>query len=120
MWAGFHAVPSCEPLHLHLISSDLSGASLKNLRHYRSFASSFFVPLSQVRAAVATLKTGAGEALGARLPRRDAFDAHVNAPVLACHRCGDTSVAPTTKSGQQWDAFREHLRTCVGATQPIF
>jgi len=37
IWAGFHAVPSMEHLHLHVISSDLCSPSLKNKKHYNSF-----------------------------------------------------------------------------------
>ncbi|KAH9079624.1 HIT-like domain-containing protein [Lactarius deliciosus] len=51
VWAGFHAVPSMEHLHLHVISSDLTAPALKTKRHYNSFSprAGFFVPLAEVR-----------------------------------------------------------------------
>ena len=45
--AGFHAVPSMKQLHLHLISLDYSSESLRSKKHWNSFASDFFVPLSR-------------------------------------------------------------------------
>jgi len=52
VWVGFHAVPSMEHLHLHVISSDLCAPALKTKRHYNSFSprAGFFVPLDEVRA----------------------------------------------------------------------
>ncbi|KAJ3126782.1 hypothetical protein HK100_010087 [Physocladia obscura] len=50
--AGFHSVPSMAHLHLHIISEDLISPSLKNKRHYNSFATSFFRPLNQVIAEI--------------------------------------------------------------------
>ncbi|KAH9066436.1 HIT-like domain-containing protein [Lactarius vividus] len=51
VWVGFHAVPSMEHLHLHVISSDLTAPALKTKRHYNSFSprAGFFVPLAEVR-----------------------------------------------------------------------
>ncbi|KAH8980929.1 HIT-like domain-containing protein [Lactarius hatsudake] len=51
VWAGFHAVPSMEHLHLHVVSSDLTAPALKTKRHYNSFSprAGFFVPLAEVR-----------------------------------------------------------------------
>ncbi|KAH9035381.1 HIT-like domain-containing protein [Lactarius pseudohatsudake] len=51
VWVGFHAVPSMEHLHLHVISSDLTAPALKTKRHYNSFSprTGFFVPLAEVR-----------------------------------------------------------------------
>ncbi|KAI0006211.1 hypothetical protein BJV74DRAFT_792568 [Russula compacta] len=50
IWAGFHAVPSMEHLHLHVISSDLVAPALKTKRHYNSFSprTGFFIPLAKV------------------------------------------------------------------------
>ncbi|KAH9027681.1 hypothetical protein EDB84DRAFT_1670019 [Lactarius hengduanensis] len=51
VWVGFHAVPSMEHLHLHVLSSDLTAPALKTKRHYNSFSprTGFFVPLAEVR-----------------------------------------------------------------------
>ncbi|KZS99263.1 hypothetical protein SISNIDRAFT_448138 [Sistotremastrum niveocremeum HHB9708] len=50
VWMGFHAVPSLEHLHLHVISSDLCAPALKNKKHYNSFHSKlgFFLHLNDV------------------------------------------------------------------------
>ena len=45
---GFHSVPSLHPLHLHLISDDFNSESLKNKKHWNSFATEFFVSPSKV------------------------------------------------------------------------
>lgn len=41
---GFHMKPSMNQVHLHVISDDMSGESLKNKKHWNSFCSEFFVP----------------------------------------------------------------------------
>ncbi|EPQ58176.1 HIT-like protein [Gloeophyllum trabeum ATCC 11539] len=50
VWLGFHAVPSMEHLHLHVISSDLVSQALKNKKHYNSFHPKlgFFLHLNDV------------------------------------------------------------------------
>ncbi|KAA1469527.1 HIT-like protein, partial [Dentipellis sp. KUC8613] len=52
VWMGFHAVPSMEHLHLHVISADLCSERLKHKKHYNSFhpARGFFLPLDDVLA----------------------------------------------------------------------
>ncbi|PWN41091.1 hypothetical protein IE81DRAFT_187534 [Ceraceosorus guamensis] len=47
---GFHAVPSMEHVHLHIISSDLISERLKNKKHYLSFHPShgFWLPLTRI------------------------------------------------------------------------
>ncbi|KAI5121693.1 hypothetical protein M0805_002768 [Coniferiporia weirii] len=37
IWMGFHAAPSLEHLHLHIISSDLCGEGMKKPSHYNGF-----------------------------------------------------------------------------------
>ena len=44
------ATPFPARSHLHLISSDLDSASLKNKKHWNSFATPFFLPPSSVAA----------------------------------------------------------------------
>jgi aprataxin len=46
--AGFHAVPSLTPIHMHLISRDLNSPSMKTATHYLSFTTPFFLQLSDV------------------------------------------------------------------------
>lgn len=50
IWTGFHAVPSMEHVHLHVISSDLYSPNLKNKKHYNSFHPKlgFFLHLDEV------------------------------------------------------------------------
>jgi hypothetical protein len=36
-------------LHLHVVSQDLLGSGMKKRQHYLSFATSFFLPLHEVR-----------------------------------------------------------------------
>ena len=43
--AGIHAYPSMHHLHVHVMSVDRMGESLKHRRHYNSFETGFFVPI---------------------------------------------------------------------------
>jgi len=50
---GFHAVPSLQPLHCHVLSPDLHSDCLKNKKHYLSFTHPhFFLGLPAVVAAL--------------------------------------------------------------------
>ncbi|KAJ3315507.1 hypothetical protein HDV04_003049 [Boothiomyces sp. JEL0838] len=42
---GFHAVPSMNQLHLHVVSVDHVSTCLKLKKHYLSFTTDFFVPV---------------------------------------------------------------------------
>jgi aprataxin len=46
---GFHAMPSLSHLHMHVMSLDFeNGPAINKKKHYQSFATSFFLPASQV------------------------------------------------------------------------
>jgi len=45
---GFHAVPSLNDLHMHIISTDFQGSGLKIRKHYLSYATEFFLPIDYV------------------------------------------------------------------------
>lgn len=42
--AGFHAVPSMQRLHMHIISTDMVSPCLKTKIHWNSFTTKFFLP----------------------------------------------------------------------------
>uniref|UniRef100_A0A6B2LJ78 HIT domain-containing protein n=1 Tax=Arcella intermedia TaxID=1963864 RepID=A0A6B2LJ78_9EUKA len=44
--SGFHAIPSMNHLHLHIISNDF--LLVKNAKHYQSFNSSYLVPIEDI------------------------------------------------------------------------
>ncbi|KAG1803687.1 HIT-like domain-containing protein [Suillus plorans] len=50
IWMGFHAIPSMEHLHLHVLSADLCSPRMKLKKHYNSFhpKRGFFIHLSDV------------------------------------------------------------------------
>jgi aprataxin len=50
VWIGFHAVPSMEHLHVHVLSADLCSPSMKIKKHYNSFnpKHGFFLHLDEV------------------------------------------------------------------------
>lgn len=50
---GFHAIPSLEPLHMHVICNNYTDKCLKDKKKYNSFNTDFFIPLDQV---ISTLK----------------------------------------------------------------
>ena len=43
---GFHAKPSMDHLHLHVISSDFVSSCLKTKKHWNSFNTKHFLSLS--------------------------------------------------------------------------
>ncbi|CAH1638648.1 unnamed protein product [Spodoptera littoralis] len=46
--AGFHAVPSMQRLHMHIISTDMVSPCLKTKLHWNSFTTKFFRPYADV------------------------------------------------------------------------
>ncbi|XP_013190580.1 aprataxin [Amyelois transitella] len=46
--AGFHAVPSMQRLHMHVISTDMVSPCLKTKVHWNSFTTDFFIPYQDV------------------------------------------------------------------------
>ncbi|CAD0200879.1 unnamed protein product [Chrysodeixis includens] len=46
--AGFHAVPSMQRLHMHIISTDMVSPCLKTKIHYNSFTTQFFRPYADI------------------------------------------------------------------------
>ncbi|XP_033211595.1 aprataxin [Belonocnema kinseyi] len=46
---GYHAVPSMQRLHLHVISTDFNSPCLKTKQHWNSFTTPFFIPSRNVR-----------------------------------------------------------------------
>ena len=45
---GYHAVPSLEPLHLHIISDDFDSDYMRTKKHWNSYVSPFFVSTREV------------------------------------------------------------------------
>eukprot|EP01083_Nonionella_stella_P217113 779640_1 len=41
---GFHAIPSMNQIHCHLISDDMDSVNMKQKKHFHSFTSNYFVP----------------------------------------------------------------------------
>jgi aprataxin len=76
---GFHAVPSCTQLHMHVISQDFDSARLKHKKHWNSFTTKFFVGYERF---VEHLERN----------NRIDFDKHACEALLSadmhCHRCG--------------------------------
>ncbi|KAJ7582769.1 HIT-like domain-containing protein [Mycena floridula] len=104
IWTGFHAAPSMEHLHLHILSADLISPKMKHKKHYNSFHPSigFFLDIDDVLSwfdaepsyfdTMAKLETRQYE----KLLKQD----------LACWRCGDEySQIPKLKEHLQveWD-----------------
>ncbi|XP_023934198.1 aprataxin [Bicyclus anynana] len=46
--AGFHAIPSMQRLHMHVISKDMDSKCLKTKIHWNSFTTSFFIPFDDL------------------------------------------------------------------------
>ncbi|KAK4526122.1 hypothetical protein GAYE_SCF20G4035 [Galdieria yellowstonensis] len=94
---GFHAIPSLDQLHMHIISTDFVSPFLKTRKHWNSFHTDFFLPASYV---LEELK--AGRRL---VPAKDR-EKYVNLlkrPLL-CHRCKE--------SFQNMKALKQHVSEC--------
>ncbi|KAI0256898.1 HIT-like domain-containing protein [Lactifluus subvellereus] len=108
IWVGFHAVPSMEHLHVHVISSDLTAPALKTKRHYNSFSprTGFFVPLVEVRSWFADHSDQFAKT--ARLAPEE-YEPRLK-DALVCFRCGETvKNMPALKKHLQdeFDALRK-------------
>jgi len=53
---GYHAVPSLEPLHLHVVSQDFNSPCLKHKKHWNSFSGPFFLDAAAVERALEEVK----------------------------------------------------------------
>lgn len=101
-WAeGFHAVPTLDQLHCHVVSLDFQSPCLNSAKQYNSFQPSFLVPLGEV---VDALEEG--------FDMRTRFGlASIEAELekeLQCHRC-------QANFAQDIEKFKTHLSTCSHA-----
>uniref|UniRef100_B3P0B6 GG23284 n=1 Tax=Drosophila erecta TaxID=7220 RepID=B3P0B6_DROER len=76
---GFHAEPSMQRLHLHVISRDFVSPSLKTKKHWNSFNTELFVPYTQLYAQLEKENTIA------RLPK--SLKDELLAKPLICNQC---------------------------------
>ena len=76
---GYHAVPSMQQVHMHVISQDFDSPCLKNKKHWNSFTSAFFLEADWVIAELE--KKGCVQVDKAR------YEAMLKEP-LKCHVCG--------------------------------
>jgi hypothetical protein len=85
MKIGYHALPSLEPLHLHMISDDMDSPCVTERRHVTSFVSPlFFVSAEAVEH---HLEGAFDDDLSIRVRRERARDVLESTP-LTCVRCG--------------------------------
>jgi len=78
---GYHSIPSMRLLHLHVISQDFDSPSLKNIKHWNSFNTPFFVESSLV---ISTL-----EEKGTFELDEGQYESYLKLP-LKCNQCGRT------------------------------
>ena len=90
---GFHAVPSMNHLHMHVISQDLDSSCLRHKKHWNSFTTTFFVPLEEMMIAVES-----GEAVDFSYRSNRLSDG------LKCHHCGKAQISIPK--------LKEHIRSC--------
>lgn len=90
---GFHAVPSCRRLHLHVVSDDLDSVYLKNKKHWNSFTTEFFLDADDV---IKTLEEGK------RLEYKVEEKEELLKRDMKCHKCGEVL--------RNIPKLKEHLR----------
>ena len=93
---GYHAVPSMDDLHLHIISTDLDSPCLKNKKHYNSFTTSFFVNADQVEQEL--LQTGSIHPINVQKE-----EDKLKQP-LRCFKCGQAQ--------RNLPTLKQHLLQC--------
>ena len=81
MRIGFHAIPSMNQVHLHVISDDYNSPSLKNKKHWNSFTTSFFISPTTLLDRMAS-----GSAWVLSDEERSQYQGILKGP-LRCHRC---------------------------------
>ncbi|KAH8277473.1 hypothetical protein KR026_011386 [Drosophila bipectinata] len=95
---GFHAEPSMQRVHLHVISKDFDSPSLKTKKHWNSFNTDLFVPFEKLFAQVEK------DNCFNRLPK--SLKDELLAKPLLCNQCRFTSTnLPTLK-----EHLAEHYR----------
>lgn len=107
---GYHAEPSMQQLHLHVISTDFNSPTLKTKRHWNSFHTKLFIPhhgksIFIVKNTLKKTKNGKNFILelvkrisgGEKIKKLDSkkVDELRRTPLL-CHRC--TTKASTIQS----------------------
>ncbi|KAN0061825.1 aprataxin-like protein [Thecaphora frezii] len=88
---GFHAIPSMEHVHLHVISDDLVSDRLKNKKHYQSFhpTHGFWLDLDEVETYIANKG----------LPRPDSYyESLLRSPLVSFHNQQPFSNIPALKT----------------------
>ncbi|QRV86122.1 scavenger mRNA-decapping enzyme DcpS [Ceratobasidium sp. AG-Ba] len=114
VWIGFHAVPSMEHVHLHVLSSDLCAPALKKKHHYNSFRPDlgFFLHLKDVLSWF-ELPTATPFAKGPTFEQKAALSTQKYEPLLKkdleCFKCHETfKTLPQLRAHLQkeWDDLR--------------
>ena len=76
---GFHAIPSLDRLHLHIISQDFDSECLKHAKHWNSFNTEFFI---EVDLAIRELKEK-----GRMEVNNEKFHSLEMSKQMKCNRC---------------------------------
>lgn len=121
---GYHAHPSLQPLHVHIISDDFDSPALKTQKHWNSFNTNFFVPAEVVENNLfrctqnmsSTIATADGSNIINSfdeqkstistlqpLPNKDTVDSLLDLP-LRCHCC--------RKEYRYLPQLKEHIKAC--------
>ncbi|XP_031627737.1 aprataxin-like protein [Contarinia nasturtii] len=88
---GYHAEPSMQQVHLHVISTDFNSPALKTKKHWNSFTTEFFVPHEEL------MRRLKADGKVAKLSSTTAKE--LLATPLKCHRCHATpKTMPDLKS----------------------
>ncbi|ODQ76893.1 hypothetical protein BABINDRAFT_163974 [Babjeviella inositovora NRRL Y-12698] len=85
--AGFHAVPSLENLHIHVLTGDFTSDRLKNRKHYNSFNTPFFINFEDLPFSPARLE--AARRNGIDYQNAKAMEQIVKTTDLRCIHCGE-------------------------------
>ncbi|KAK1128726.1 hypothetical protein K0M31_019877 [Melipona bicolor] len=101
---GYHAVPSMQRLHLHVISTDFNSPCLKTKYHWNSFTTPFFLHSADI----CNQLREKGEL---KKLKSEESAQHLNTP-LKCHKC------PTTPKNMP-DLKRHLLAHFTGRNNPF-
>lgn len=119
---GFHAIPSMNQLHCHVISTDFNSFRMKKKKHWNSFTTKRFIPAIYLLKYLLQLKENINadntNVFGQKeIPKVDKnyYESLIKTP-LQCHKC----LRQFSKKGQGMNALKKHVRQCNINTSKIF
>lgn len=113
IWIGFHAVPSMEHIHLHVLSADLCSERMKIKKHYNSFHPKlgFFLHVDQILSWF-DAEISYFENISKLLPTE--YEHLLKKPLICFHCDAEKKNMPTLKAHlkEEWEKLKKRRGSC--------